>query len=146
MASGIETRRRFGLAIEAVRAAAYAQLSSGADPSPAAMHTTKPFPAALRELVIENDYVTRTGKPNWAAFASELNGFHYETLRRAATGRRHPLPGLIEECARALKLRPEYFVEYRIYLTQREFDPEAVGLERALKNLLLWGKVARERV
>lgn len=65
------------------------------------METTNPFSVALRELVVDNDYVTRNGRPNWAAFASDLKGFHYETLRRAASGRRQPVPLLIEECARA---------------------------------------------
>ncbi|MGH8515506.1 MAG: hypothetical protein ACREV8_16505, partial [Gammaproteobacteria bacterium] len=94
-----------------------------------------------RELVIENDYVTQRGAPNWAALASELQGFHYETLRRAATGRRPPSAGLIEECARAFRLRPEYFLEYRVFLAQRDFDPNAVGLERALKHLALWWSI-----
>jgi hypothetical protein len=84
------------------------------------METAKPFPIALRELVIENDYVTQTGKPNWAAFASELDGFHYESIRRVAAGRRYPSARLIEECARVLRVRPEYFTEYRIHLARRE--------------------------
>jgi hypothetical protein len=109
------------------------------------METTKPFPVALRELVIDNDYVTRTGKPNWAAFAAECHGFHYETVRRAATGRRPPSPALIEECSRVLKLRPEYFLEYRIHLAQREFDPGAVGLERALEQLAAWASLQTGR-
>ncbi len=104
------------------------------------MQTTKPFPLALRELMIDNDYVTQGGKPNWAALASELEGLHYETLRQAATGRRRPTPHLIEECARVLKIRPEYFFEYRVYLAQREFDPASVGHERALENLALWAR------
>ena len=102
------------------------------------METTEPFRVALRDLVIENDYVTGGGKPNWALFAAQLVGFHYETLRRVATGRREPSPELIEECARVLRLRPEYFLEYRLYLAQRDFDPQAVGLERALENLSAW--------
>lgn len=109
------------------------------------METTEPFPAALRELVMENDYVTNTGKPNWAAFASELEGFHYETVRRAATGRRPPTPRLMEECARTLRIRPEYFLEYRVYLAQRDFSPAAVGVERALENLALWTRARAER-
>lgn len=102
------------------------------------METTKPFPLALRELIIESDYVTESGKPNWAALASGLNGFHYETLRQAATGRRRPTPRLIEECARLLRVRAEYFVEYRAYLVQRDFDPTKVGHEQTLENLALW--------
>ena len=71
------------------------------------METTEPFPAALRELLIENDYSTQTGKPNWAAFAAELEGFHYETVRRVAAGQRWPSPRLMEECARVLRVLPE---------------------------------------
>lgn len=110
------------------------------------METTEPFPLALRELAIENDYVTQGGKPNWAALASELEGLHYETLRQAATGRRRPTPHLMEECARALRVRPEYFLEYRIYLAQRDFDPVAVGQDRALANLALWARVRAENI
>ncbi len=100
------------------------------------METTTLFQLALRELLIDNDYVTRRGKPNWAAFAAELEGFHYETLRRAAIGRRPPSPQLIEECARALRLRPEYFLEYRIYLAQRAFDPAARAHARTPRALV----------
>ena len=105
---------------------------------------TRTFPLALRELVIEHDYVTRTGKPNWAAFAAELQGFQYETLRHAATGRRRPTPRLIEECARVLRVRPEHFLEYRIHMAQQDFDPRAVGEERALENLALWSRLKSE--
>lgn len=106
-----------------------------------AMETTKIFPRALRELVIESDYVTQDGKPNFAALASELESIHYETLRQAATGRRRPTPRLIEECARVLRVRPEYFLEYRVNAAQRDFDPGAVGHDRALRNLALWAQV-----
>lgn len=102
------------------------------------MESTEPFPVALGKLITDNDYVTVSGRPNWAAFAPEIEGFHYETLRRAATGRRTPTPRLMEECARALRLRPEYFLEYRVHLAQRDFDPATVGHERAIENLALW--------
>lgn len=105
---------------------------------------TRPFPLALRELVIENDYVTQSGRPNWAALAAEVDGFQYETLRQAATGRRRPTPRLIEECARVLRVRPEHFLEYRISIAQRDFDPHVVGEEQALKNLALWSRLKRE--
>jgi hypothetical protein len=104
--------------------------------------TTKSFPLALRELVVEHDYVTRSGAPNWAAFAAQVDGFHYETVRRVATGRRVPVPRLIEECARALRVRPEYFLEYRVFQAQRDFDPSVVGLEKALQNLEAWAQVS----
>jgi hypothetical protein len=111
---------------------------------PAAAHrtmaseATKRFGVALRELLIEHDYSTRSGNPNWRAFAAELDGIHYETLRKAVVGERRPSWILLEECARALRLRPEYFSEYRLYLAQRDFDPDAVGFDRAVRNLQLW--------
>lgn len=56
--------------IDAVVRSEYARLPSDAA-EVAAMETADTFPLALRELVIDNDYMTQTGKPNWAAFASE---------------------------------------------------------------------------
>lgn len=104
----------------------------------AAMETTTPFAVALRDLIIEHDYATRSGNANWSAFAARLEGVHYETLRRAVSGDRQPSPKLMEECARVLGIRADTFVEYRIYLVRRSFDPAAVGLESAIKNLRLW--------
>jgi hypothetical protein len=104
--------------------------------------TTKRFGAALRELLIERDYATRSGNPNWRAFAAELEGIHYETLRKAVAGERRPSRRLLEECARVLRLRPGYFLEYRRYLAQRDFDPDAVGLDDAVRNLEAWATVA----
>jgi transcriptional regulator with XRE-family HTH domain len=112
--------------------------SLGSGPRLRLMETAEPFPLALRELVIENDYVTQTGKPNWAAFAAEFEDMQYESIRRVAAGRRYPSARLIEECARVLRVRPEYFVEYRIHLARREFDPRLVGFERARANVDLW--------
>lgn len=102
------------------------------------METTRPFSVTLRDLLIEHDYVTASGKPKWSAFAVELDGVHYETLRRAVAGERRPSSRLMEECARVLRIRPQYFVEYRLHLAQRDFDPGHAGLERAIKNLETW--------
>lgn len=101
--------------------------------------TSLPFGVALRDLMIEYDYVTSTGRPNWSAFAAELQGVHYETLRMAVTGDRRVSVRLMEECARVLRISPDYFLEYRVDRAQRDFDPHEVGLERALENLRVWG-------
>lgn len=106
----------------------------------AAMDTSDPFRIALRDLVVENGYSTRTGNANWSAFAAQLRGVHYETLRRAVAGERIPSPRLIEECARVLGIGPEHFLEYRVYLAQRDFDPNVLGIERVLRNLEAWTK------
>jgi hypothetical protein len=102
------------------------------------MESVQPFGLALRELLVEHDYVSASGAPKWSVFAAELEDAHYETLLRAVSGKRSPSPHLMEEAARALRIRPEYFLEYRIYLAQREFDPRVVGLERAAENVALW--------
>lgn len=101
------------------------------------METNEAFPVALRELLIEHDYTTSSGRPNWAAFAARLD-VHYETLRRAVAGERPPTARLMEACALALSIRPEYFLEYRAYLARRDFDPNEVGLEQVIRNLHAW--------
>jgi hypothetical protein len=108
------------------------------------METTNPFGIALRDLLVETDYTSASGRPKWAAFAAELEGVHYETLLRAIRGQRAPSVQLMEECARVLRIRPTYFVEYRVYLAQRDFDPREVGFEQAVRNLRAWAQ-AREQ-
>jgi hypothetical protein len=103
-----------------------------------ANETTRAFGEALRDLLVEQDYATRSGNPNWRAFAAELEDIHYETLRKAVTGERAPSPRLLEECARVLRIKPGYFAEYRLYEARRNFDPREVGFERALQNLMIW--------
>jgi len=77
----------------------------------------KPFGAALTELVreVEDVYVTARGL-KIATFAEVLEGVSATTLRAAVVGAHEPSPALIEECARFLRVRPEYFREYRIAL------------------------------
>jgi hypothetical protein len=110
-----------------------------------ATETTDSFAIALRELVLEHDYTTGTGNPNWSAFSAELDEVHYETLRRAVAGERPPSPLLMEECARVLRVRPEYFLEYRVHLAKRDFDPREVGIDRAVQNLRTWASIRANR-
>jgi hypothetical protein len=74
----------------------------------------KPFGAALTELVreIEDVYATPRGLKA-ATFAEVLEGVSPAALRAAVSGASPPSPGLIEACARFLRVRPEYFREYR---------------------------------
>jgi transcriptional regulator with XRE-family HTH domain len=107
------------------------------------METNKTFGEALREIVVERDYATSAGAPNWSAFAAALEGVSYETLRRTITRQKLPSAQLIEECARALGIRPEYFLEYRLALARRDFDPAEIGLDRAIANLAVWADARR---
>ena len=76
--------------------------------------SSKRFGEALIDLLREDDlYVTSTGKVNLRAFAQELEGCPYHSLRRAVVGDRPATVELMEECARALRVRPDYFADYR---------------------------------
>jgi hypothetical protein len=72
------------------------------------------FGLALTELVreVEDVYVTARGL-KVATFAEVLDGVSPAVLRAAVSGEAPPSPALIEECARFLRVRPEYFREYR---------------------------------
>jgi len=74
----------------------------------------QPFGSALTELAreVEDVYVTARGL-KVATFAEVLDGVSAATLRAAVSGEALPSPALIEECARFLRVRPEYFREYR---------------------------------
>ena len=79
----------------------------------------KPFGAALTELVreVEDVYATQRGL-KIATFAEVLDGVSPSALRAAVAGDTAPSPALIEECARFLRVRPEYFREYRTALRE----------------------------
>jgi hypothetical protein len=74
----------------------------------------QPFGIALTELVreVEDVYATPRGL-KIATFAEVLDGVSPGALRAAVSGEGVPSPTLIEECARFLRVRPEYFREYR---------------------------------
>jgi hypothetical protein len=102
------------------------------------MEATRPFGLRLRDLLIEREITTGMGNPNWSAFAEQMPGVHYETLRKAVTGERAPAPALMERCAEALGIEADEFDEYRVFQAQRQFDPREVGLEAAMENLRLF--------
>ncbi len=74
-----------------------------------------PFGQALTALVreVEDDlFVTARGlKIN--TFAEMLDGVSSTALAAAVGGAAPPSPRLMEECARFLRVKPEYFREYR---------------------------------
>jgi hypothetical protein len=98
---------------------------------------TRPFGATLRDLLLENEVTTPMGNPDWAGFAQQLPGIHYETLRKAVTGDRQPAPKVIEAVSDALSIPPATFVEYKLWVARRALDPNEVGLEEAVRNLVL---------
>lgn len=101
----------------------------------------KTFGQVVRDLLIERGMITPIGNPNWSEFARDLEGVHYETLRKAVTGDRRPLPDLMRACAALLEIDPKVFPEYRLWEAQREFDPREVGSEAAMENLRRWAEL-----
>ena len=86
---------------------------SGSETAPVLL-SDQPFGLALTELVreVEDVYVTARGL-KVATFAEVLDGVSPGVLRAAVSGEVAPSPALIEECARFLRVRPDYFREYR---------------------------------
>jgi hypothetical protein len=105
------------------------------------MDTYHRFGAVLRGLLIDANYCTRLGNPHWTRFADDLHDVHYETLRKAVSGERRVTRELMESCARALSVEPSVFIEYRLALARRSFDPGDVGEAAALSALEKWEQV-----
>ncbi len=62
-------------------------------------------------------------------------GITHAHLNMLANGHDKPSMRAMELIARACRVPPEYFAEYRLAVAMRELDPELVGLEQALENL-----------
>ena len=75
----------------------------------------RPFGEALTALVreVEDDaFLSRRGL-KIRTFAEMLEGVSAATLAAAVSGASAPNPHLLAECARFLRVRPEYFREAR---------------------------------
>jgi len=75
-----------------------------------------PFGQALTLLVreVEDDsFLTPGGALKVSTFAAMLDGVPPSALAAAMTGTRAPSHALLGECARFLRVRPDYFREYR---------------------------------
>lgn len=107
--------------------------------------TNKPFHEALAELLREHDFTTQTGNVNWHAFSRELDGVHYETLRKVLAGQRSVTPHVMEEVARVLRIRPDYFVEWRAIEAAKAFDVNELGFDEVLDNLDKWSAQQQKR-
>ena len=63
----------------------HAEARGGARSKTSAASKPRPFGAIVRDLLIERDFVTGMGNPNWSGFAAQLEDVHYESLRKAVT-------------------------------------------------------------
>lgn len=97
------------------------------------------FGDVLRGLLEDREeFHTKTGNINWMAVAHAMDGVYYETLRKAVAGDRWPNAELMEKAAALVGVQPDVFVEYQLYLAQRQFDVKEVGWDEAMANLRAW--------
>jgi hypothetical protein len=107
--------------------------------SMSAENSERHFGGVISELLRDREeFLMKTGNINWRLVADELNGVHYETLRKAVAGERPATPQLMELCAELVGVPPTVFAEYRLYEAQKQFDPKEVGWDQATANLREW--------
>lgn len=94
--------------------------------------TDKPFSEALKELLEERGWSLRElarrtqNETEWGALS---------TLHALLMGYTGPTPEAIERIAHVLRVKPEYFAEYRLAQERAALDPDVVGLDKALARL-----------
>lgn len=92
--------------------------------------TDKPFPEAVTELLAERDMsqrelIRQTRRNGWGSPG---------TISFLMRDEQPPTVRAIEAIAKALKIRPEHFPEYRLAKARAALDPSVVGLEAALSH------------
>ena len=95
--------------------------------------STKPFGQALRALM-EARGLSYRGLAD-AIRRFDEQGITHAHLNMLANGHDRPSMRAMELIARACKVPPGYFAEYRLAVAMRELDPGLVGLDQALENL-----------
>jgi transcriptional regulator with XRE-family HTH domain len=95
--------------------------------------STEPFGQALRAL-LEARGLSYRGLAD-AIRKFDEQGITHAHLNMLANGHDKPSMRAMELIARACKVPPGYFAEYRLAVAMRELDPGVVGLEQALENL-----------
>jgi transcriptional regulator with XRE-family HTH domain len=95
--------------------------------------STEPFGQALRALMNDRGLSYRGLADAIGMF--DQQGITHAHLNMLANGHDKPSMRAMELIARACKVSPDYFAEYRLAAAMRELDPAVVGLEQALENL-----------
>lgn len=91
----------------------------------------EPFPKALSKLMEERKMGVRE-----LARATKSRGWGSPTtITFLHQGKMEPTIEAMEQVARALEVRPDYFAEYRMAVRRRQLDPRQVGFRKALKEL-----------
>lgn len=94
--------------------------------------TDKPFTESIRELMDERDWSIRElgrqvrSETGWGALS---------TIHFMVRGDMPPSMAGLENIAKALRIRPEFFAEYRLAKLREALDPEAVGFAAAVRTM-----------
>lgn len=96
------------------------------------MKSNKPFPETVQHLIdmegiSQRELTRRLNRKGWRHDNS--------TLARIVRGDVPATPPHIEAIAAGLGVLPETFVEYRLWKIRRDYDPDVVGITKAVANL-----------
>ena len=96
-----------------------------------------PFGQALTALVreVEDDLFISSRGLKINTFAEMLEGVSAPALAAAVAGAAPPSPRLLEECARFLRVRPEFFREYRVRVITEKLEAMPELVDRLYKRL-----------
>lgn len=94
--------------------------------------TDKPFGEAIQDLLSEREWSIR----ELARHTKEDTGWGaVSTVHFMVRGDIPLTKNGLEAIARAFRLAPEYFAEYRMLQARESLDPTVVGFHKALRNL-----------
>lgn len=96
------------------------------------MQSKCPFAETLKSLL----EVEQISQRELSRRCIDENGWgSSRTISQLARGDLEPSFGAMENIAKALRISPATFAEYRLMAARNRLDPHVVGLKRALKTL-----------
>lgn len=94
-------------------------------------YTDREFPEAVKDLLHNRQMSQR----ELARALKKKGGPGLSALNYVLSGDVRPSKRMMESVAKAFNIDPEYFPEYRLAIARDELDPDAVGLDAALRVL-----------
>lgn len=102
------------------------------------MKTEEPFPTALAALLSERDWSGR--QLSRATKEGGQSGLSHPTVAMLLRGDLEPSVNAMTIIAKALRIKPEFFAEFRLEAARTRLNWRAVGVPAALKELARYSK------
>ena len=97
-----------------------------------AMTSNRPFGETLQSIL---DMEQISQRELGRRCVQESHWGSNRTIAQLVKGELSPSLGAMENIAKALRIQPETFAEYRLMVARNKLDPREVGLKSALKTL-----------